>query len=65
MLMLGEAMSIFARSTMLPSGCLPSRISRSSARILRGGRSRYGLFLPGFGQRAAVRAHLLGGLLST
>ena len=47
MLMLGEAMSIFARSTIAPSGCLPSRISRSRARFSAGERSRKGLAVPG------------------
>ncbi len=45
--MLGEAMSIFARSTCAPSACLPSRISRKRARFSAGVRPRKGESLPG------------------
>ncbi|CFP65835.1 Uncharacterised protein [Bordetella pertussis] len=46
-LMLGEAMSIRARSTRLPSGCLPSRISRRRSSDSSAGRSRHGESVPG------------------
>ena len=62
-LMLGEAMSIFARSTCAPSVCLPSRISRSSSRLVarRRGRGR-GSRVPGSVSVPRVCAHLLGAL---
>jgi hypothetical protein len=46
MLMLGDCMSIFARRIMLPSACLPARISRNSRSDSSIGRSRYGEFGP-------------------
>ena len=42
MLMLGDFMSIFARSTWEPSACLPSRIAAKSARFSSTERERYG-----------------------
>jgi len=45
--MLGDAMSIFARSTAAPSGSLPSRISRKRARFSATVRLRNGLSTPG------------------
>ena len=47
MLMFGDAMSIFARSTCAPSGNTPARIRRNRSRLSSTDRSRYGLFRPG------------------
>ena len=47
MFMLGDAMSIFARSTCVPSSNTPVRICSSSSRFSSTLRSRYGLFVPG------------------
>ena len=58
--MLGEAMSILARSTRAPSGNSPARMRAEEVEVLRDGRSRYGLFAAGLGERAAVLAHLVG-----
>ena len=46
MLMLGDFMSIFARSTCAPSACLPSRISAKSLRFSSTERERYGDSMP-------------------
>ena len=59
MLKFGDAMSIFARSTCAPSGNSPARIRANRSRFSATGRSRYGLFRPGLGQRAAIRANLV------
>ncbi len=47
MLMFGEAMSIFARSTRVPSGNSPARMRSNRSRLSSTGRSRHGLFIPG------------------
>ena len=47
MFMLGDAMSIFARSTQAPSSNSPRRICSNRSRFSSTERSRYGLFLPG------------------
>ena len=59
-LMLGEAMSIFARSTRAPSGNSPARMRANRSRFSSTERSRHGLVAPGLGERAAVLADLLG-----
>ena len=46
MLMFGDAMSIFARSTCVPSSNSPAFIFAKSVRFSSTERSRYGLFLP-------------------
>jgi len=46
MLMFGEDMSIFARSTHDPSSSSPFLIFSNSARLSATGRSRYGLLRP-------------------
>ena len=60
MLMFGLAMSILSRSTCAPSGNSPAFIRRNRSRFSATLRLRYGLGLPGLGQRAAQRAHLVG-----
>ena len=56
----GDAMSILARSTRAPFGYSPARMRRNRSRFSSTERSRYGLLLPGLGQRAAHRPHLVG-----
>ena len=56
-------MSILARRIMLPSGCLPARISRNRRSDSCFGRSRNGELVPALGQRAARLARLVGALL--
>ena len=58
-LMLGEAMSILARRTWLPSGCLPSTISWNSARFSA---FAVGAVFAGFGECAAIHADVFGAL---
>ena len=60
MLMFGDAMSIFARSTCAPSGNSPARMRRNRSRLSSAGRSRYGLFRPGSVSVPAVLADLVG-----
>ncbi|MCY1560213.1 hypothetical protein D9M68_973250 [compost metagenome] len=54
-MMLGEAMSILARSTMLPSSCWPSRISLNRARFSAGVRLLNGLSMPGLPKSPRAR----------
>ena len=60
MLMLGDAMSIFARSTCAPSGNSPARIRRNRSRLSSTGRSRCGLFRPGDVSDPAILPDLVG-----
>jgi hypothetical protein len=59
MLMLGDAMSIFARSTWAPSGNSPARMRRKRSRFSSTDR-RMGRVGARRGQRAAVLAHCVG-----
>jgi len=59
--MLGEAMSIRARTTCSPSAYLPARISRSSFRFSSTVREAVGAVFAGLDQGAAHDAHLVGG----
>ena len=58
--MLGDAMSIFARSTRAPFGNSPARMRANRSRFSAAGRSRQGDPVPGDGQRAARLADLVG-----
>ena len=60
MLMFGDAMSIFARSVRAPSGNSPLLHPLEQIEILGDGAIAIGAVLARLGQRAAVRAHLLG-----
>ena len=60
MLMFGDAMSIFARSTCAPSGNSPARMRRNRSRFSSTARSRYGESRARLGERAAVLADLVG-----
>ena len=53
-------MSIFARSTRAPSGNSPARMRRNRSRFSSTGAVAVRAVLPGLGQRAALRAHLVG-----
>ena len=61
MLMFGDAMSIFARSTCAPSANSPARMRANRSRFSSIGRSRIRALAAGLGQRAAVLADLVGG----
>ena len=60
-LMLGEAMSIFARSTRAPFSNSPARMRANRSRFSSIGRSRYGRVGARLRQRAAGLADLVGG----
>ena len=60
MLMFGDAMSIFARSTCAPSANSPARMRAKRSRFSSTGRSRIRALAAGLGQRAAVLADLVG-----
>ena len=59
-LILGEAMSIFARRVRLPSGNSPARMRSKQIEILLDGTVSVGTVLARLGQRAAVFADLVG-----
>ena len=59
-LMLGEAMSIFARSVLAPSGNSPARMRRNRSRFSSTGAIAVWRLPAGLGQRAAVLADLIG-----
>ena len=61
MLRLGEAMSILARSTRLPSGNSPCLHAREEVEIFFDGAVAIGAVLAGFGEGAAVLADFVGG----
>ena len=61
MLMFGEAMSIFARSTREPSGNSPFFMRRKRSQILLGRTVAIGGIFAWLGQRAAVFADFLLG----
>ncbi len=61
MLRLGEAMSILARRTRLPSGNSPCLHALEEVEIFLDGAVAVGAVLAGFGEGAAVLANLVGG----